>query len=283
MIVRRDEGEVMGVTSRCAIALAALLSVLCAGAYAQETPAGKPVMPRYQYGAMVSAPEMQAVYDSLRWRQEMRLDNALSSYAPRGNAIGGIPESREGGILQWKGGGLYGNSGEMPMTGLLYKRSAVVFAVQHTGNFTFTAGLSAGKYALPADGRLTALGLGAVQNQFGVGGSMTYDFSPNLSATVFGQYVSNPFYYSMAAFPFVPTSSYGGYLTLHNDKVGIDLGVNRRYDPFSHRWITDPIVRPSFKLGKMKMEIDTGPLIKESILKLMGRKPRPGAIIAPSW
>lgn len=128
----------------------------------------------------------------------------------------------------------------------------------------------------------TIYGFYTIQNQFGISGALSYDFNENFSATVYGRYVTNSFYHSMASFPYIATSSFGGFITLHNEKCGIDLGVNSHYDAFSHSWQTNPIVRPTYKIGKVKMSIDVGPLMKEGILRLMNKRRVNGPIIMPS-
>ena len=87
--------------------------------------------------------------------------------------------------------------------------------------------------------------------------------------TAFGQYVTNPFYVSMAAYPYINTSAYGAYLTLQNEKIGLSLGVQREYDPFRRQWITDPIIMPSFKMGKTTIQIDFGPALRYIIQNLI--------------
>lgn len=218
--------------------------------------------------------------DSLRWQQDIKMNSVLNSYAPA-TASGFSQTYTSGNIATWGKGAIEGGSKFDAMTGLMNRQQVSFNIEQHYGKFTFLVGFSASKYALPVDGRLDMLGMGAVQNQFSIGGAISYCFNSYMSATIYGQYVSNPFFYSMAAFPYISTSSYGGYLTFHNNKVGIDLGVNNHYDPFARRWQTDPIIRPSFKIGKIKTDIDLGPLMKEGMLKIMGKKRRQGPIIMP--
>lgn len=223
-----------------------------------------------------------ALSDSLRWQQDIKMSSALNSYAPRQGVNGIVQSAMKDDIATWKGGAIVGGSEYDTMIGLMERRQVGFNAVQRYGNLTLALGFSAYKYALPSDGRLDMLKMGAVQTQFGVSGALTYDFNDHVSATIYGQYVSNPFFYSMATFPYVATSSYGGFVTLHNDNVGVDLGVNNRYDPFAHRWRTDPIVRPTFKIGKVKSSIDLGPILKEGMLKIMGKQRRQGPIIMPN-
>jgi len=199
---------------------------------------------------------------------------------------------------QWRNATLYGTAGRDVMTGLMEKQDAEVGIAYLRNSLFLNVGLMANVYSL---NQLTRLDASPLRNQFGVSGSLRYNFSENLSATVYGQYVSNPFYHSstseaskavtstseaseavtMAAFPYIATSSFGGYITLQNERLGVDLGVNNYYDPLIHNWRTDPIVRPTYKIGKVKIGMDIGPLVKEGILRLAGKKRPAHPMILP--
>lgn len=262
------------------ILTAALMLLACVKTYSQELPVTNYTLPKtVAETPMLSAPMLA---DSLRWMQKIKTNGALNSYQPQQGVAGFQQTSTQENIAVWQGGMVVGGSEYDQMPGLMDRRRVEFQAVQHYAGFTFAVGLSANKYALPIDSRLTMLNMGAVQNQFVVSGLVSYDFSDNVSMTAYGQYVSNPFYHSMAALPYISTSSYGGFITLHNGDTGIDLGVNNHYDPFARRWQTDPIVRPTFKLGKkVKMSVDIGPLMKEGNLRIMGKKRSQGPMIMP--
>lgn len=124
-------------------------------------------------------------------------------------------------------------------------------------------------------GALTVQGMlylyyGRVTSQYGVSGQIAYSFSPNLSLTVFGTYYnSNPFI-CMAAFPYVPTTSYGGYMTVGNRRFYMNLGVERRYNPFERKMETVPIISPAFKISnKVTVELPLGDLIEHIVEELV--------------
>ena len=71
------------------------------------------------------------------------------------------------------------------------------------GGMTVQGALAANRY----------LYYGRVFTQYGVSGQLSYSFNPNLALTVFGIYYNTNPFFSMAAFPFVPTTSYGGLST----------------------------------------------------------------------
>lgn len=128
------------------------------------------------------------------------------------------------------------------------------------GDLTVQGMLSANRY----------LYYGRVTSQYGVSGQIAYSFSSNLSLTVFGTYYnSNPFI-CMAAFPYVPTTSYGGYMTVGNRRFYMNLGVERRYNSFERKMETVPIISPAFKISnKVTVELPLGDLINHLVEELV--------------
>lgn len=127
--------------------------------------------------------------------------------------------------------------------------------------------------AMTVQGALAAnryLYYGRVFSQYGVSGQLSYCFNPNLALTVFGTYYKmNPFF-SMAAFPFVPTTSYGGYMTVGNRSFYVNLGVERRFNAFEHKMETVPIITPAFKISnKVTIELPLGDLTKHLIEEIL--------------
>lgn len=259
-----------------------ITGILLLAAYVRICPQEMPVTSRTLPKTRLETPVRPVVLsDSLRWMQDFKTGLSLYSYSPRQNDGRDRHTAISENVTTWHGSTIVGGSGYDTMYGLMDRRHVGFNAVRHYGNLTVAMGLSANKYALPVDRRLTMLGMSAVQDQFGISGLVRYDFNENVSATVYGQYFSNTFYYSLAAFPYIPASSYGAFITLHNGDTGIDLGVNRHYDPFARRWQTDPVVRPTFKIGKVKTDIDFGPLIKQAMLHIMDKKGSRGPMIMP--
>lgn len=103
-------------------------------------------------------------------------------------------------------------------------------------------------------------------SQYGISGQIVYSFNPNLSATIFGTYYNTNPFISMAAFPFVPTTSYGGYMTVGNNSFYMDLGVERRYNTFERKMETVPIISPELKISnKVTVELPLGDLVKHVV------------------
>lgn len=212
-------------------------------------------------------------------------------------AGGGLPltyypyssDYRTGGVVAaWNGGVLFGSGSLTSMPALMSMQSATLGAVQNAGNFTFTASVSAdraavwrtaGAYPAAAGGMSTLTG----GTYYTFAGSMTYRFSDNVSATVFGRYSTNRSFYSMASMPYLGASGYGGYLTFMGETVGMDVGVERYYDTFARRWVTSPIITPKVRFSdKFTLAVPVGPLVRDLLEDaIYGKKQRGGPIIMP--
>lgn len=179
-----------------------------------------------------------------------------------------------GGIISgWRGGGVMGQSSRVTMPGLMSRYRASVFGVHNAGNFTFSGGVSANRYMLWR----------GTQTMYDVSGAVTYHFNENISATVFGNYSINNSYYSMAAMPYMGTSGYGGYLTLMGSTLGVDLGVQRTWDPYAGSWVTSPIITPKIRFSdSFTLDLPIGWLVKDFLDdKVFKKGEKPGPMILP--
>jgi hypothetical protein len=128
------------------------------------------------------------------------------------------------------------------------------------GAMTMQGALAANRY----------LYYGRVFTQYGVSGQLSYCFNPNLALIVFGTYYNTNPFFSMAAFPFVPTTSYGGYMTVGSRSFYVNLGVERRFNAFEHKMETVPIITPAFKISnKVTIEQPLGDLTKHLIEEIL--------------
>ena len=127
--------------------------------------------------------------------------------------------------------------------------------------------------AMTVQGTLAAnryLYYGRVFTQYGVSGQLSYCFNPNLALTVFGTYYNTNPFFSMAAFPFVPTTSYGGYMTVGSRSFYVNLGVERRFNAFEHKMETVPIITPAFKISnKVTIELPLGDLTRHIVEEIL--------------
>lgn len=142
-------------------------------------------------------------------------------------------------------------------------------SVRHDfGRLALSGGLMANRYIY----------YGNTVSQYGVSGQLTYSINPNVSATLFGEYyTTNPFI-SMAAYPYIPTTKYGGYMTVKSNRFFIDLGVEQRYNTINRSMETVPIVTPGFKVSKkLVIGLPLGDFAKYLIMDSAPKKQRPMA------
>ena len=162
--------------------------------------------------------------------------------------------NRSGVVTSWKNGFLMGYGSRTTMPVLMSNQNVSFSAVQNVGNFTFTGGVSADRYFMWRNTR----------TMFGFNGSVTYNFSDNVSATVFGRYYTGQSYYTMGAMPYMGSSGYGGFFSFMGNTFGMDVGVERYYDSFAGRWVTSPIITPKIKFSeKFTLALPVGGFVKE--------------------
>lgn len=155
---------------------------------------------------------------------------------------------------------------------LLNRRSTILSLNYQKNNLFFETNLMANRYETKE-----------AITQFGVAVFLEYQFSPYWFMAVWGTMYSNNHYFSMAAMPFVETSSYGSWLRYQNNGYGLKLGARRYFDSFQKKWKTEPIVTPSVKLGrKIVFELPIGPLVQKSMERLL-KKSNKGPNIMPDF
>ena len=176
------------------------------------------------------------------------------------------PYSRDwssGGVITRVGSGyLTGSSAHTTYLGMGNTTSASVALTMPMGDrFQVTAGLTGSKYHFDR----------AAWNDYGVFGNASFRLNNRLSLNAFGQYYVYQQFHSVAAMPFLGSSSYGGTLGWDaSDNFRLDVGARRIYDPYTGRWRTLPVVQPSFKLFGAPISFDAGPLIYQVLDYLLG-------------
>ncbi len=169
--------------------------------------------------------------------------------------------------------GLYATSSENSYVNLLTKRSAAFMLNYQDDIFCIKTGVIANQY-----------GTRGITTQLGINGFLEYKISQQWSLAVYGTIYNHNPYFSMATFPFIETSSYGGWIKYEGGKMGMKLGARRYYDAFQKQWKMEPIITPSIKLGKaLFLELPVGPLVQKSMEKLLKRHPNNSPIIAPNF
>ncbi len=159
-----------------------------------------------------------------------------------------------GGVITRMGGGyLTGAGSHTTYPGMGNMASAsIAFTMPMGDRFQFTAGLTGSKYHFDR----------AAWNDYGVFGNASFRLNDRLSLNAFGQYYVNQQFHSVAAMPFLGSSSYGGTLGWKaSDSFSLDVGARRIYDPYTGRWRTLPVVQPTFNLLGAPISIDAGPWI----------------------
>lgn len=219
------------------------------------------------------------------WSEADQLNTQLQGYAAREaqlNKLNGIGYQRVGTIALSKSAAVYGINLLDEHPDMLTTRSGALGLSYNIENWSIQAEAETNRYmtafqTIAPDGSLN----NRVFNQFGISGALTYSFSPQVSATIFGSYYNkNPYFY-MSAFPFVNTSRYGGYLWINKGKMGMKLGMERYYDSFQCRWHMQPIVTPVFHISKhFDMELPVGSLVREGTDQILHHHKR-GPMIMP--
>ena len=201
----------------------------------------------------------------------LRLMQPMPTQATKLSAAPSTDYSRSGQIGQWQGFSIYGQSYGETLPTLIDRQGAQLQMNRSWNNLSLSVYASADRYRT----RQTT-------TQFGIGGSLTYRFSPYISATAFGSYYNVQPFLSMAAFPYVNSSAYGGYFTLDNGRWGLDVGAQRRYDAYRGTWIVAPIVTPKYHISKkFTIEIPVGDMARDILEKLVFNRQNHSPIIMP--
>ncbi len=157
----------------------------------------------------------------------------------------------------WRGAYVIVTGGADSMPGLLDRESGALTLQQNLGRWSFSASALADKYRF--------VGMGFLQTNYGVGGTVSYWVNDALSLHAFGYYYPGASMITPAVNPYLSTTNYGGYADIRiNKRFGVDTGVRRYMNPMTGRWGTDPIISPYFKLnGQQKLSFDFGPILKQ--------------------
>ena len=205
-----------------------------------------------------------------------RLADSLAIYQQNlhSNPVSALPQFRfdtnpygrdwySGGIITRVGPGyLTGAGSHTTYLGIGNTSSAsVAFTMPMGDRFQVTAGLTGSKYHFDRN----------AWNDYGVFGNASFRLNDRLSLNAFGQYYVNQRYHSIAAMPFIGSSSYGGTLGWRaSDNFSLDVGARRIYDPYTGQWRTLPVVQPTFNLFGAPISFDAGPLIYQALEYMFG-------------
>lgn len=170
-----------------------------------------------------------------------------------------------GGVITRLGAGyLTGSGSHTTYLGMGNMASASVAYTMPLGDrFQFTAGVTGSKYHFDR----------SAWNDYGVFGNASFRLNDHFSLNAFGQYYVNQRFHSVAAMPFLGSSSYGGTLGWRaSDNFSLDVGARRIYDPYTGQWRTLPVVQPTINLFGAPISIDAGPWLYQALENLFGGK-----------
>lgn len=139
--------------------------------------------------------------------------------------------------------------------------ASVAFTMPMGERFQITTGVTGSKYHFDR----------AAWNDYGVFGNASFRLNDRFSLNAFGQYYVNQRFHSVAAMPFMGSSSYGGSLGWKaSDNFSLDLGARRVFDPYTGKWRTLPVVQPTLNLFGAPISFDAGPLIYQVLDYMFG-------------
>lgn len=176
------------------------------------------------------------------------------------------PYSRDwssGGVITRVGGGyLTGSGSHTTYPGMGDMASAsVAFTMPMGDRFQLTTGVTGSKYHFDRD----------AWNDYGVFANASFRLNNRFSLNAFGQHYVNQQYHSVAAMPFLGSSSYGGTLGWRaSDNFSLDVGARRIYDPYTRTWRTLPVVQPTINLFGAPISFDDGPFIYQILDYMLG-------------
>ena len=162
-------------------------------------------------------------------------------------------------LLKWDTGRLWGDNRQEIMPAMGTFATASLLGQQKLGdNLTFLGTISLNKYA-------------GLYNNASFGGMFTYDFTPQVSASVFGMWQSPSF---LSTYKVYGRGQYGGFISLktENQKWGIDMGTRNEYNPYTGHFDSTPIVMPYYNLQGQKLGFDFGGILKSIIINRQMQK-----------
>ncbi len=151
-------------------------------------------------------------------------------------------------LFNWNKGEILATGETRLFPGLMKIDSGAIEINQSIGNLTFNFGGMVNKYGY----------FNGLHTQYGLNGSITYQYNPRLTATVFGDYyfgqpprMANGLPMPPAMIGFYGRSKLGGYLDFRiNERWGVQTGVQTVQQFGTNRFKAEPIVTPYYKINK---------------------------------
>lgn len=151
-------------------------------------------------------------------------------------------------LFQWKSGAIVAYGSTRPFPGLMQIESGELSIYQSADNFSFHTGGMVNKYGY----------FNGLHTQYGLNGSISYQFTPRLSATIFGEYyfgqpprMANGMPMPPAMIGYYGRSTFGGYFDVQiNERWGVQTGVQTVQQVGTNRYKAEPIVTPYYRISK---------------------------------
>lgn len=151
-------------------------------------------------------------------------------------------------LFHWDSGEIIATGGVTKFPGMMQIENGDLGVYQYMGNFTFHAGGMANKYGY----------FNGLHTQYGLNGSISYQFTPRISATLFGEYyfgrppmMANGMPMPMSMMGYYGRSTYGVSFDYQiNDHWGVETGVQTVQQVGTNRYRAEPIVTPYYKINK---------------------------------
>lgn len=151
-------------------------------------------------------------------------------------------------LFHWKNGAVIATGGTRSFPGLMQIDSGELGIYQSAGDFTFHVGAMVSKYGY----------FKGLHTQYGLNGSITYRFTPRLSATIFGDYyfgrpprMATGMLLPPSVIGYYGRSTFGGYVDYQiNDHWGVQTGAQAVQQVGTNRYQAEPIVTPYYKINK---------------------------------
>ena len=175
----------------------------------------------------------------------------------------------QGTVYSWPSGEVVATIGTTVYPGLMRIESGSLGINQQVGNFTLYGGGIANKYGY----------FQGLHTQYGVNGSISYQFNPKVSVTAFGTYYfGNPPVLG-PGLPMLPAmigyygvSKFGGYVDYDaGERVGVMVGGQAVQQVGTQKYEAEPIVTPYIKLGNGKRKFSIGLPVGQILHGLMRR------------
>lgn len=151
-------------------------------------------------------------------------------------------------MFQWNSGAIVASGDTRSFPGLMQIDSGEFGIYQSVGNFRFHAGGMVNKYGY----------INGLHTQYGLNGSISYQFTPRLSATIFSEYyfgqpprMANGMPMPPAMIGYYGRSTFGGYFDFQiNERWGVQTGMQTVQQVGTNRYKAEPIVTPYYRINK---------------------------------